>query len=528
MTTPLPMITALARAGALDQAMRLFQEGGYDAASGDPAALAVKGRLTKDRGLAASGGGRDALLAEAGAAYAAADAIAPQPYLLINVATLAYLCGDTTRGRAVAGEVLERLEAPDLAETPYWIAATRAEALLLRGMVAEADETLGKAIRLNRDGWSDHATTLRQLSLICEAGGIDAGWLDIHRPRPSLHFAGHLGIAPDASDAVSDDVTALLAEERIGFGYGALAAGADIVIAEALIAKGAALHVILPTSVEVFVAQSVTPYGEGWLPRFEACLAAAETVRTVTSVAGEYEPLATALAGDVAMGAARRNAKILQSHAVQLLVIDEGSGDYGNGSSTGRDGVVWGRSGARQLRLIAPRVPAVPPSATKQEGRDDLRLMALLHVRFDGLDALHEAGFAYVLDEGVTAFWAAAKALNPIVNQPHGNGRIFGFVSLTAAANFAVALGKLDPGEGYPLTIAGHYGLVHLMSGEVSGTAVATLMAISRATMPGTITVGDEFAAALSLGKNDVTRTQCIGECQRPDGGTVPLYGLTL
>ena len=95
-------------------------------------------------------------------------------------------------------------------------------------------------------------------------------------------------------------------------------------------------------------------------------------------------------------------------------------------------------------------------------------------------------------------------------------------------ANFAAALRKLDPGEGYPLTIAGHYGLAHLIGGEVSGTAVATLMTISRATLPGTITVGDEFAAALSLGKNEAIRTQCIGETQRPGGEVVPLYGLSL
>ena len=64
--------------------------------------------------------------------------------------------------------------------------------------------------------------------------------------------------------------------------------------------------------------------------------------------------------------------------------------------------------------------------------------------------------------------------------------------------------------------------------GEVSGTAVATLMTISRATLPGTITVGDEFAVALSLGKNEAIRTQCIGETQRPGGEVVPLYGLSL
>jgi tetratricopeptide (TPR) repeat protein len=531
MTTPLPLITALARAGALEQASRLFEEGGYFQARENPAALAVKGRLLKDRALAAretgDGGERGALLAEAASAYAAADALDPQPYLLINVATLAFLGGDTTRARVVAGEVLERLEAPNLAETPYWIAATRAEALLLRGNVEAANEALTKAIKLNRDGWSDHASTLRQLALICTAGGIDAGWLDVHRPRPSLHFAGHLGIAPEDSVGLADEVTIVLAEERVGFGYGALAAGADIIIAEALIAKGAALHVILPTSREAFVDQSVLPYGTAWLSRFEACIAAAESVRCVSAVAGEYEPLATALAGDVAMGMARRNAGMLQSHALQLLIVDEGEGDYGNGSSTARDGVVWTRTGAAQRKIVWPRTGTVTPSSEKREGRADRRLMALLHVSFDGLDTLREGAFSYALDEGITAFWAEAKGLGPIINQPHGNGRVFGFVSFTAAANFAAALVKADPGLGYPLTISGHYGLIHLMGGEVSGPALASLLRISRATMAGTVTISDEFAAALSLGRGDV-RTQPIGECEAPDGEIIPLYGLSL
>lgn len=534
--TPLPLITALARAGALEQALRLFDEGGYHQARDSPAALAVKGRLLKDRALAvratpqATGGGgeRGALLAEAAAAYAAADALDPQPYLLINVATLVFLSGDTTRARAVAGEVLERLEAPGLAETPYWIAATRAEALLLRGNVEAANEALGKAIRLNREGWSDHASTLRQLSLICDYGGIDAGWLDVHRPRPSLHFAGHLGIAPEESGALADEVAAILAEERIGFGYGALAAGADIIIAEALIAKGAALHVILPTSREAFVEQSVMPYGAAWLPRFEACITAAASLRCVSAVAGGYEPLATALAGDVAMGMARRNAVMLQSHAVQLLIVDQGEGDYGNGSSTARDGVVWTRTGAAQRKLVWPRTGvASVASSQKREGRDDRRLMALLHVRFDGLDHVQEAAFAYALDEGIGAFWTQAEALGPIISQPHGNARIFGFVSLTAAANFAAALVKADPGLGYPLTISGHYGLIHLISGEASGPAVGGLLAVAGATMAGTITLSDEFAAALSLGRSHI-RTQPMGECQTLWGGTMALYGLSL
>lgn len=539
--TPLPLITALARAGALEQAFRLFDESGYGSATTDPAALAVKGRLLKDRALAArhtgasgtgvsqtgGGGERGALLADAAEAYAAAHALDPQPYLLINVATLAFLAGDATRARGVAGEVLELLEAPGLSETPYWIAATRAEALLLRGNISAADEALGKAIRLNRDGWSDHASTLRQLGLICNAAAIEANWLDRHRPRPSLHYAGHLGIAPEDSAKLADEVAILLAEERVGFGYGALAAGADIIIAEALIAKGAALHVILPTQTDNFIAQSVAPYGEVWRPRFDACMAAAASVRHVSSIAGDYEPLATALAGDVAMGAARRNAAMLQSHALQLLIIDDGEGDYGRGSSTARDGVVWARSGAIQRKLVWPRSAAVAASAEQNDGRADRRLLALIHVWFDGLDDVLEGEFAALVDGGLSTFWATARAQGAIVDQPHGNGRLFGFVSLAASANFAANLLKSDPGTGHALTIAGHYGLVHLSSGEVSGPGVATLLAIGRATLAGTVTVSDEYAATLLLGRSDA-HVQPIGECMRPGDEASTIYGLSL
>jgi hypothetical protein len=140
---------------------------------------------------------------------------------------------------------------------------------------------------------------------------------------------------------------------------------------------------------------------------------------------------------------------------------------------------------------------------------------------------LQEAAFADAIDKGISAFWDEAKALGPIINQPHGNARIFGFVSFTAAANFAAALVKADPRLGYPLTIAGHYGLIHLIGGEASGPALGTLIAIARATMAGTITISDEFAAALSLGRSDV-RTQPIGECETPGGDIMTLYGLSL
>ena len=47
----------------------------------------------------------------------------------------------------------------------------------------------------------------------------------------------------------------------IGFAYGSLAAGADILWAEALLAVGSEVHVVLPFALEEFVRVSVEPSG---------------------------------------------------------------------------------------------------------------------------------------------------------------------------------------------------------------------------------------------------------------------------
>lgn len=515
MTVTLPQITSLARSGALDRAWDLFVGAGYDAAAGDPAALAVKGRLHKDLALRAAGAERARQLGASEAAYTAADALSPQPYLLINVATLAFLAGDRARAEAAAHEVLVRLGggAP-IAETPYWLAATRAEALLLLGDIAGADAALAEARAANPDGWSDHASTLRQFRLIAEAAGGDPGWLDKHRPPRSLHFAGHLGIAPAGAAPLRARIEAVLDEEGIGFGYGALAAGADIMIAEALLARGAELHIVLPVGRAEFVAQSIAPYGADWNARFEACIARAATVREATRVTGAYEPAATSLAAEMAMGAAMLNARLFESGAAQLLIVDEGEGPFGAGAGTARDGTIWRDSPHRQQILRWPRTAPVAPSSSKQEGRRDRRLMAMLLVRFDGIDALGEGDFAAILDERIAPFWDAAARLpgQPVVSQPGGNGRLLGFGHAAAAAAFARRLQDIAPPGTHALMLSGHYGLVHDAVEGVVGPAVATLAAIGAATQPGTITVSEAFATAMAVRAADPPCATPVGD----------------
>jgi hypothetical protein len=305
-------------------------------------------------------------------------------------------------------------------------------------------------------------------------------------------------------------VAAALDEDGIGFGYGALAAGADILIAEALLARGAALHVVLPVREVDFVAQSVMPYGEAWLPRFRACLAQASSVHEATGVAGAYEPLATALAGDMAMGAALLNARALESSAVQLLVIDEGDGPYGDGAYTARDGAAWAAAGHPQRAIRSAR-NGVAASSRQAEGRADRRLMAMLHVSFEGLDALDDGDYVEAWDGAIRPWLAHCDAGADHI-QAWGNARLFGFADAGRAAAFALRLHALDPPAPFAPVIAGHYGLVYQEAGVVRGPAFEALVDLHFAALPGSVTVSDPFATALAIGDGGALRTEFLGE----------------
>lgn len=526
-TTSLAAIITAARAGSIGYAARLFEAGGWADRPTDPAAQAARARLLKDQALRAPLPDRHGLLVAAADAYGAADALRPAPYTRINQATLHFLAGNRDRACAIAQDLLDWMaRTHDLAETPYFIAATRAEAQLLCGDRAAAAAAMRAACAADPDGWADRASTLRQFALILSATGADQRWLDEFRPPASLNFAGHLGIAPAQADDVRTAVADWLAAHAIGFGFGALAAGADIVIAEALIARGAELHVVLPTRIDQFIAQSIAPYDPAWSARFAACLAAAESVQCVTSVTGAYEPLATQLAADVAMGGAVLNARRLQSSAWQLLVIDDAPGPYGGGLGTRTIGERW-RDRDRQHRLVAPRSAAVPASSRRAvpEGRHDRRLAAMLMITFDGLDACDEGRFADAVDSVIMPFRdrCAAQAVQPDLTLPLGNARLVAFADPDAAWHYASGL-LAQPPLPLAMRLAGHYGIVHWLDDPAAlvGPATADLARISAAALPGVLTASETLASALSVNLSQAMIAEHIGET-----GAIRLFALT-
>jgi tetratricopeptide (TPR) repeat protein len=509
---PLSTIIALARAGALDHAWAQFCAGGYDRDEGDPAALTVKGRLLKDHALRASGEDRRRFYLQSADAYQRSAALQPATYPLINAASLSLLSGDRARAQEIAREVLERIaREPDEPETPYYRAATQAEALLLLGRTAEAKAALETAVAAAPRAWEDHASTLRQFLIVQDALGGETGWLDMLRPPRSLHYAGSAALVADADRAaVEEAVTSLLETERIGFGYGGLAAGAELAVAEALLAHGAELHVILPGDPAGFAARFVDPHGGDWRARFEAALEAAESVALVRPLQAA-DPRMTVLAGEVARGAAMLNAERLMSEAVLL-----------------RFGVDPGAPTGLRTHLVVPPAGSDPPQvagALADESR--MALFALLAVSVgSGADATFEDRLEDV--QAVLAQGGGARIA------PHlgGDSIIIGYAGPLEAAAAARALHAALRAR-MPLRIAGHFGLVPCVRDPFIGALRPTesgteiVRAIARAIPPDTICVSHDFAASLAARASGPSGASWIGELQAFDGGSaIGLYAL--
>ncbi len=510
----LAAITLLARSGALDLAWDRLAAGGF--AADDPGALTVRGRLLKDRARLATGPERRKLYHAAAEAYARAGAIDNATYPLINAATLALLSGHRAMARALAERTLARLDSGETdLETPYYRIATRAEALLLLRRLPEARAALAAAIAEAPLAFEDHASTLRQFALIHAELREDAGWLEAYRPPRTLHFAGRMG-APDdpaATAAMRADIDALITAERIGAGYGALAAGADIIIAEALIAAGAALHIVLPAPVDAFLAQSVVPYGADWPARFAALIDAAASLTMCGDGVGSPDDEAIGFADEMAMGRAILAAGEIATDAVQLLVT---GADGDGGDSTARSGLVWRGNGRRQ-HILSWRAAAtrLAPAPSAVAAACAAAALALLQIElFDARTSSLPGGMAAAL-AGIAAIVAGGAA--PVAAQTNPNGVRLAYADPVTAATVALAVrARIDPALG--VRIGGHYAVTAMVADPFAarplpfGPEPARTGRIAGLTAGSAIYVSEDFVAGLLARSGDGFRCEYVGD----------------
>lgn len=334
-------VLTLARAGSLSLARREYRRYGLDEIRHHEDIMGLGARLLKDLFIIHKG--TEALdYARASAQkYETAYQDTGGYYSGINSATMAFLADmpveivkDRSRAILKALPPLEGLSPEKL----YYVEATRAEALLLLGQLTDAKAALSRAVQHDPLNYAAHATTLRQFNLIAEKMGGETDWLKALSPPKSAHFAGHIfslsgqsknNLAAKDVSLLQANISDALQSRDIGFGYGALAAGADILIAETLLEEGAQLHVVLPVPVDRFCKVSVAPFGEDWGPRYEACLEQASSLTIISEVADWPCEHLNRYAAQIAMGKAVMKASDYSAEVVQLLVWNKVNARYG-------------------------------------------------------------------------------------------------------------------------------------------------------------------------------------------------------
>lgn len=506
---PLLSIIAYARAGALDHAWRMFEGLGLDMAEDDPDVLSVRGRLLKDRALGAVGEERRALLEQSAQAYAAAGAISGASYPLINAASLSLMAGKAEQAHRLARQVLDLAGSADAQpDTPYYQAATPAEALLVLGRADDARAALAQAIALAPRAWEDHASTLRQFGMVLQATGQAVGWLDALRPPRCLHFAGQMAIAPDAQARLAAEAAAFIGTENVGFGFGALAAGSDLLMAEALLQAGAELHVVLPAAAQVFRRMSVQPFGAQAAQRFDALLAKADTVRILDEDATAVSPLSVQLAAEVAMGAAVARARMLQTEAVQLLILSE---QDALGQSTIQNGRLWSRGGRRRQVLGAPPSASgsAPSAGELQPSCQRLAVLLALELAADPLAS----------DLAVRITQALSPIGPPDYHQWTATGLLLALDDLDLAVASAKAI--LQAAAAHDEARVGlHYDLVTPRADplgsdlQLSGHSLALTRRIASAAPPSLVYASENFVAALEVRSGDAPPVQYVGDLE--------------
>jgi len=444
----------------------------------------------------------------------------------INAASLFLLAGDRESAATLAGAVLQQLPSQ---RRGYYECVSEMEALLVLGRLDEARERVDAARHMfaaaDAVGYRDLASTIRQLRLVATANRLDDAWLSQLAPPRVLHYLGHIISMPGGGGRfpaqqegeVAAAIEARIAGAGIGFGYGSLAAGADILFAETLLRHGASLHVVLPFNWAEFIDVSVLPAGNRWVERFEECFAAAEkdgTVRYATEDRYLGDDALFGYCSQLAMGLAILRARHLCTEAEQIAVWD---GNPPNGPvGTAIDMVNWRRSGHPQSIIRCGESAALGAAATSSERRTNRRTRAMLFGDIRGFSRLGDAELPRFVDSVLGPFAEVIDryGADVLLANTWGDGLYLVFDDAGKAARCALdlqtAMADIDlASAGLPdhlaLRIGGHLGPVYsgqdpiIKQQNFFGAHVSRAARIEPVTPEGCVYVTETLAAVLAL-----------------------------
>lgn len=294
--------------------------------------LALEARILKN--LAFASHDRDSLR-KAADSYRKMFSQSGGYYRAINAATLYLLSGNQELAVVLAQAALDlaRQEEKDI----FYGMATQAAALLLLGRQSDAKQVIEAVAILEGDNLQRRALTRQRLKLICDFQHVDAGILDSLLPETVVYYCGHIfdphrPISLQQEYELAHRIESVIAEHKAAIAYGSLAAGADILFAEAFLNQGGELNIWLPFRQSEFLQIAVRPAGEQWLNRFNACLARANSVSYATESNYMGDDALFEYCADVSMGMSIMRANSLNARILQVAIWDEGASGPSSGT----------------------------------------------------------------------------------------------------------------------------------------------------------------------------------------------------
>lgn len=280
-------VLAMARMGSLREAISLVDAFKLSTDTPNEDIASIGPRLRRDLAFAAADGPDIKQLRLSAEGYEHVYRALKSTYPGVNAAATYAMGGDLALARKLAKEVSAAAAAAlldvDEDEPSYWARATLGECNLIAGDRAMAAANFAGALGAVDAAPGRIATTRNQLRRLKGPLGLDDLWIDAALPQGRiLFFCGPLTTAGNDSQGalgrLKSRFTTFIAHHDIIAAVGALAAGADIAMAEALLEAGVPLHAHLPLPPTTFLAASVAPSAGDWRERFIACIERAQTI----------------------------------------------------------------------------------------------------------------------------------------------------------------------------------------------------------------------------------------------------------
>ena len=556
-------------ARALALAMALLDDPA--AASRHDETLALTGRIAKDRWRRLPDGPeREHAAKQAIDCYRHAWERSGDMFPGINAATMLHAQGARDAAQALAREVREAAQR-DTRAAPHWREATLGEAALLLGDADAAAGHYAAAFAHAAGNLGDIASMRRQLRLLEGSMAIPENvWRALELPRIVV-FTGHMIDAPGravprlpeaALDALAQRLAERLGALNAGIGYCSAACGADILFIEAMLARGAEVHVTLPFAREDFVAASVAYAGPAWVERFERALARVASVSYGVRERYLGDESLYAYAGRLMQGAALLRGQQLESEPMLLAVLDDDSERLPGGTrdlleNWQRLTLPSERIDPAQLRQSLAATENLPPATSETSTAEETLTVPVrshpLRRQVRTMLFADMVGFSRLKEEDTPSFLVnflgvIAKILAQCETQPSfvntwGDGLFMVFDDVSTGVQFALRLRDAVYGEDWParglpagttLRIGMHTGPVFEAPDPIIGRSnyfgshVVRAARIEPVATPGAAYVSAELACTLAAsGAHADFATDYLGVLSLAKSyGTEPLYRL--